>query len=157
MSAVTPSTPAAAAVSTIGASLSYKTSSSATSYTKLYSISRIPELDAAPEQVDVTPLSSDSRIYVPGVKDTNTIEFEGFMGKWGANGTAASSLVDEYAALKALTSSNVHYFKVEYADGSYDTFEGYPYARAAGSEVNNGQGYILAIVLTSGITFTAAS
>ena len=148
-------TPAAAGVSTLGVKLGYKTSSSATSYTDLYSISRVPELDAAPEQIDVTPLSSGSRIYVPGVKDTQTLEFEGWMGKWGAAGTAAASLVDEFAALRQLTSSNVHFWKVTFGDGSSATFEGYPYARSAGAEVNNGQGYILAIVLSSGITYAA--
>lgn len=149
----TPANVSHEALSTIGVTLSYSTTSSGT-YTKLYSISRVPELEGAPEQIDVTPLSSGSRLYTPGVKDNQTVEFEGWTGKWGLTG---GTLVDEYAALRALTSTNVHYFKIDYPDGSKQEFSGYPYARTAGSEVNGGQGYILAIILASAITFTAAS
>ncbi len=139
----------AAGVSTVGITVSYCTTSSGT-YTTLYSISRIPELEGAPELLDVTPLSADNRIYTPGVKDNSLLEFEGWKGKYGVGGT----LTDEYTALRALSGSTAYYWKIEYPDGSKNEFQGYPSARDAGAEVNNGLGYILSIVPASGVTYT---
>lgn len=146
----TTNTVASQAISTIGVKLSYSATATGT-YTQLYSISRVPELEGSPEQVDVTPLSSDSRIYVPGVKDNQELEFEGWMGKWGAD---SANLVNEFAALRALDPSTAMFWQLDYPDGSKQTFSGYPSARVAGSEVNGGQGYILAITPASSITYT---
>lgn len=142
-------------VSTIGIALKYGTTSSAVT-TQLYSITNVPDMEGAPEQIDVTTLADSSRKYIPGVKANDALEFEGIKGKFGAEDAEDSALVDEFAALKALSSSTALYWELSYPDGSKHTWQGYPAARSSGSEVNGAATYVLAITPISDISFTAA-
>lgn len=44
-------------------------------YTKLVDIKDFPDLGATPDMIDVTTLSDNQRKYIPGVQDTQQLEF----------------------------------------------------------------------------------
>lgn len=143
-------------VSTIGIALKYGATAAAVS-TQLYSITNVPDMEGAPEQIDVTTLADSSRKYMPGVKANDALEFEGIKGKFGAEDAQDADLVDEFATLKALPATNALYWELAYPDGSKHTWQGYPSARSSGSEVNGAATYVLSITPISDIAFTAAS
>ena len=89
-----------AGLATIGIKLSYGTSQGNENMT-LWSISNVPELEGAPENIDVTPITFKSRNYTPGVKATEPFEFQGFRGKYGDPDATnkETSWVDEYSEL----------------------------------------------------------
>lgn len=62
------------ALSTIYTFLMHKASSSS-EYTKLMDITGAPALRPAPEMIDVSDLSHDTHLYIPGMKDTNDRAF----------------------------------------------------------------------------------
>lgn len=62
------------ALATIYTFLMHK-ASSASEYTKLADITSSPALRPAPEMIDVSDLSHDSHLYIPGMKDTNDRSF----------------------------------------------------------------------------------
>ena len=122
--------------------------------TVLWSISSIPELEGAPENIDVTPITYGSRVYVPGVKSTEPFEFNGFRGKYGdpSSGTE-EGYVDEFAALKAIDGQLTNW-ELEWPDGSKHTWSGTPTTRAAAAEVNDGLGYVLNIMPSTEVKYT---
>lgn len=62
------------AISTYKVFLMYKASSSA-EYTKLVDVKEFPDLGAAPEAIETTTLSDSMRKYIPGIQDTESLEF----------------------------------------------------------------------------------
>lgn len=51
------------------------TSGGTTTYTKLVDIKDFPDLGGAPELLDTTTLSDKMRTYIPGIQDTEGLEF----------------------------------------------------------------------------------
>jgi hypothetical protein len=136
-------------ISSIGATLKYGATASPT--TRLYSLLSIPEMGGARESIDVTTLADDARVFAPGVRANDALEFTGFKGFYGADGT-----VDEYAALRALSPTAAQYWEITWPDGSKDSWQGYPDCRSSGQEVNGAPTYILNIIPATSLNFTPA-
>lgn len=62
-------------ISTYKTYLMYKTTTSATQYTKLVDIKSFPDMGGEPERIDVTTLSDPQRKYIPGVQDISSSTF----------------------------------------------------------------------------------
>ena len=62
------------AISTYKVFLMYKATAQA-EYTKLIDIKEFPDLGAAPEAIETTTLSDPMRTYIPGIQDTEDLEF----------------------------------------------------------------------------------
>jgi hypothetical protein len=142
-------------ISSKGVQFSYGTD--ATCSTKLYSIFSTPEVGGAPEMIDVTTLSDEAQVGMPGLPANDAMEFSGFRGKYGAAGTAEASLVDEYAALRALDPHTMYYQMITWPDGSKDSWQGTLHARPSEAEVNGKLTYKLTSIPATKITTTAAS
>lgn len=140
-----------AGIASKGCKLKYGTAEGQAS-TTLWSISSIPELEGAPENIDVTPITFPSRVYVPGVKATEPFEFQGFRGKYGDPDGEESAYTDEFRALKALD-GKLTYWELEWPDGSKHTWAGTPTTRAAAAEVNDGLGYVLNIMPSTPVEY----
>lgn len=141
-----------AGIASIGCKLKYGTTEGQTANV-LWSISNVPELEGAPENIDVTPITFGSRVYVPGVKATEPFEFQGFRGKYGDPDGEESAYKDEFAELKLLD-GKLTYWELEWPDGSKHTWAGTPNTRAAGAEVNGGLGYVLNIMPSTPVEYT---
>lgn len=63
------------ALATIYTFLMHKASGSGSEWTKLMDITGSPALRPAPEMIDVSDLSHDSHLYIPGMKDTKDRAF----------------------------------------------------------------------------------
>lgn len=61
------------AISTYLVQLMYKATGS--EYTKLVNIKDFPDLGGAPDMIETTTLSDPMRTYIPGVQDTQQLEF----------------------------------------------------------------------------------
>lgn len=141
-----------AGIASIGCKLKYGTSAEAVTNT-LWSISNVPELEGAPENIDVTPITFDARTYVPGVKATEPFEFTGFRGKYGDPEADESTWTDEYSALTKLNGT-LTYWQLEWPDGSSHAWSGIPTTRAGSTEVNGALTYVLNIMPSSTIKYT---
>lgn len=144
-----------APIASKGVLFSYGTD--ATAATKLYSIYSIPEIGGAPEMIEVTTLNDDAQVGMPGLPANDAMEFGGYRGKYAVAGTAAASLVDEYAALRALDPHTLYYQKILWPDGSSDTWQGYLHAHPSEVEVNGKLAYKLVSIPATKITTTAES
>lgn len=64
------------AISTCPAVLKYDSSATETpNWTKLCDIKDFPDLGGAPESLETTTLSDDSKTYIPGIKDQPAFDF----------------------------------------------------------------------------------
>lgn len=72
-------------------------SGSSVTYTKLIDIKDFPDLGGAPENLETTTLSDGMRTYIPGIQDSEALEFT-------ANYTAA-----DFATLNALSGQQNQY------------------------------------------------
>lgn len=66
------------------------TSTDGSQYEKLIDIKSFPDLGGAPEMLETTTLSDAAKIYIPGIQDSDALEFESNYTK------------DDYTKLKAL-------------------------------------------------------
>lgn len=62
--------------STYGVYLMYKSTDTATEYTKLCDIKSYPDLGGSPERLDATTLSDGMRVYIEGIQDTEEMTFD---------------------------------------------------------------------------------
>lgn len=144
-----------AGIANIGCKLQYTTTDDG-SYTVLWSISNVPELEGAPENIDVTPIIYGSRVYVPGVKAIEPFEFESWCGKYGDSSGEESAYTDEFATLQSMNGTE-YYWKLAWPDGSCHSWKGMPNTRSAATEVNGGLGYVLNIMPSTVFTYNAAT
>lgn len=78
---------------TMGTFLMYK-ASGGSEYTKLVDITEYPDLNAVPEQIDVTTLSDWMHKYIPGLEDSGgQMEFSTYLS--AADMTKVSALANE--------------------------------------------------------------
>lgn len=145
-----------APISNIGALLSYSATSTGT-YTSLYSITSVPDLGGAPEQIDVTTIYDSMRKNIPGVQANDDLEFQGLRGEFAAPNAASSALVDEYGVLSALDNDTAYYWKLTYPDGSTHTWGAYPRTHQNGFGVNEALTYTLTLTVITDITYTAGT
>lgn len=143
-----------AGIATIGCKLKWGTS--ANSVTKvLWSISNVPELEGAPENIDVTPITFSSRIYAPGVKGTEPFEFTGFRGIYGDPNAEnkETEWTDEYSALESQSGKSL-YWELEWPDGSKHSWVGVCNPRSGSAEVNGALTYVLNIMPSTEVVYT---
>lgn len=144
-----------AGIATIGCKLKWGTTST-TVTNVLWSISNVPELEGAPENIDVTPITFASRIYTPGVKATEPFEFTGFRGVYGdpKSENKETEWKDEFSALVAQNGKNL-FWEMEWPDGSKHTWAGTCNARSGSGEVNGALTYVLNIMPSTEVKYTA--
>lgn len=123
------------AISTIGTKLGYKLTAVATEYVNAPYLQEVPELGAAPEQIDVTVLTDTIRKNVPGVQDLGDLAFTFIYDK------------DTFQALKALT--GVIFWQVILPDGVKFEFSAIPSIAMGSAAVNAALSYTLSMSIQS--------
>ena len=124
--------------------------------TVLYSIISTPDMGSEPEMIPTTTLQDNRATGIPGVAGNEALAFGGLIGKFGPPDALPAALVDEYAALRALSQTTAIPWEIEWPDGSKDAWQGYPSVRANGAEVNGALGYTLSVIPITDFTFTPA-
>lgn len=144
-----------AGLATIGIKLKWGTAEGSETNT-LWSISNVPELEGAPENIDVTPITFASRIYTPGVKGTEPFEFQGFRGIYGDPDSTnkETDWKDEYSELVEQNGKSL-FWKIEWPDGSTHAWAGIGNARSGSAEVNGALTYVLNIMPSTQVKYTA--
>ena len=134
-----------AGILTKGIKLSYKTSSSGSTYTELTNLMEIPEIgNGEKEMIDVTVLTDDVKKSIAGLGDSaQTLAFKFLYVK------------DQFNTLAAMDSSTE--WKVEMPDGVNATFTGTPAVKFDSAAPNAALTYTLSIGVESKITFNAAA
>ncbi|MBQ0099701.1 MAG: phage tail protein [Firmicutes bacterium] len=126
-----------------GITLSYKASSSASTYTDLTNLQEIPELgNTAPEKIDVTVLSDSAKKSIAGLGDT--AQDLGFKFLYDS---------DQFEDLVALDEDVSISWKVSLPDGEEATFTGTPSVKLDGVGVNSAITYTLTVSVDSLIAF----
>ena len=128
------------------------TSGSSTTYAKLVDIKEFPDLGGEPEAVEITTLSDSMRRYIPGIQDTEALEF-----------TCNYTLAD-YQTLVALANTQVEY-AVWFDDGTAQTpggalgkwsFTGALSVYVNGGGVNDPREMTVTIMPSTVISFSAS-
>lgn len=134
-----------AGILTKGIKLSYKTSSSGSTYTELTNLMEIPEIgNGEKEMIDVTVLTDDVKKSIAGLGDSaQTLAFKFLYVK------------EQFNTLAALDSSID--WKVEMPDGVNATFTGTPAVKFDSAAPNAALTYTLSIGVESKITFNSAA
>ena len=134
-----------AGILTKGIKLSYKTSSSGSTYTELTNLMEIPEIgNGEKEMVDVTVLTDDVKKSIAGLGDSaQTLAFKFLYVK------------EQFNTLAAMTNSTD--WKVEMPDGVNATFTGTPSVKFDSAAPNAAITYTLSIGVESKITFNDAA
>lgn len=126
-----------------GTKLSYKNDAS---FVELGGVKTIPAMGSDPEKVDVTDLMSETRQYIAGLPDSDTLEFA-FVYK-----------SKNFADVHTIVAANKEYeFKVEYPDGASVAFTGKPVLKTSSIEVNGALEFSLSIVCSKAPVFTPAA
>ena len=134
-----------AGILTKGIKLSYKTSSSGSTFTELTNLMEIPEIgNGEKEMIDVTVLTDDVKKSIAGLGDSaQTLAFKFLYVK------------EQFNTLAAMDSSTD--WKVEMPDGVNATFTGTPAVKFDSAAPNAALTYTLSIGVESKITFNAAA
>lgn len=142
------------AISTYKVFLMHK-ASGGTDYTKLIDIKEFPDLGAAPEAIETTTLSDPMRTYIPGIQDTEDLEFTANYDKTDYNTLVALKGTEhDFAVWFGGTESN----GVATPTGSEGkfSFTGQLNVYAVGGGVNEVVDMNITITPSSVITFTAS-
>lgn len=126
-----------------GATLSYNDGETVK---EIGGVKSIPAMGADPEKVDVTHLKSEKKAYIPGLQDTDNMEFA--IIYQGSNFTDVHTLVAQNKSVP---------WTVTYADGLKCEFTGVPSYKFDGVEVNQALGFNLVVVVSEGPDFTPAA
>ena len=134
-----------AGILTKGIKLSYKTSSSGSTYTELTNLIEIPEIgNGDKEMIDVTVLTDDVKKSIAGLGDSaQTLAFKFLYAK------------EQFTTLMAMTDSTS--WKVEMPDGVNATFTGTPSVKFDSAAPNAALTYTLSIGVESKIEFNSAA
>lgn len=127
-----------------GITLAYNSGTSTTPvWTDIPDLQEIPDLGAAPENVEVTTLADSSKRYISGLKDYGELAFTFLYDNEGAT--------SNYRILKGLE-GGVEEWQVEFPDGTTFTFEGEVATVIAGAGTNAALTFTANIALNSDIT-----
>lgn len=133
------------AYSTIGTKLSYKTTSTGTTYTQLCKIKSYPDLGGAPENLETTDLEDTFQTFVPGVQSMDQMEF-----------TANYNPTDYAAVVAAIPSDGAElYYELDFgAAGAQGKFQwsGVHSVRVSGGDVNAVREMVITVIPSSAIT-----
>lgn len=125
-------------------------SKTGTNYKILYPIKDYSDLGGAPESIDVTTLSDHVRHSVPGLQDTDNVEFTSNYDKTDFQaGKALEGTEGTYAVAFGSSAAN----KVG-SEGIFE-FKGYLTVAVSGGGVNDAREMVTTINLTSDIEFSA--
>lgn len=137
------------AYSTIGTKLSYKTTSTGTTYTQLCKIKSYPDLGGAPESLETTDLEDTYQTFCEGVRSMDSLEF-----------TANFNPTDYTAVVNAIPSSGDIYYKLEFgssgSEGNF-TWTGTHSVRVNGGDVNAVREMTITVIPSSAITYAASA
>lgn len=131
--------------------LMHGTGTGTVTYSKLLDIKEFPDLGGQPESVEVTTLSDSMRRYVPGIQDTEALEF------------LANYVLADYQTCKALENKQEKY-AVWFDDGTANAptgelgkweFTGALSVYVTGGGVNDPREMQLTIMPSTVITFNA--
>lgn len=128
------------------------TGSGTITYSKLLDIKDFPDLGAAPETIEITTLSDSMRRYIPGIQDTEALEF------------TANYILADYQACVALANTDTPY-AVWFDNGTAQTpsgslgkwsFTGKLSVYVTGAGVNDAREMKITITPSTVITFSAS-
>lgn len=108
-------------------------------------VKSVPALGSDPEKVDVTHLGSGRKAYIPGIQDTDNLEFA--IVYQGSNFKDIHTLVNQNKSVE---------WTIKFPDGLEAAFKGVPSYKFDGVEVNSALGFSLVIVVSEGPDFTPA-
>lgn len=129
-----------AAVSSVGTKLGYKTLEATATYTDVPYLQAVPELGAAPEQIDVTTLIDTIKKTVPGTMDLGDLSFEFIYDK------------TTFQAVKALTGTI--FWQVQFSDNTKFSFTAIPTVVMGSAAVNGALSYKISMSLQSAMAVT---
>ena len=125
--------------------ISYKVGAGA--YTEIPYLMEVPELGGAPEKIDVTTLSSDVKMYIPGIKDLGDLAFKFLYDN--------SSSTSNYRVLKGLADAGAKAsFQIEYPDTSKHVFDAIPAVKMDSGAINGALTFSVTMLLQSDIAVT---
>lgn len=140
-------------ISTYKTYLMYKSTTSATAYTKLIDIKNFPDLGGEPERIDVTTLSDGVRKYIPGIQDLSSFSFNcNYIPAdyQKINGMAGTEY--EFSIWVGATTSNNENVP-DGSNGKWD-FSGQITCFKAGGDVNAAQDMTVVLFPTTDFKFT---
>jgi hypothetical protein len=125
-----------------GIKLSYKASSSSSSYTDLTNLQEIPDLGGSADSVEVTTLDDAAHMYINGLKDYgDSLDFTFLYVK------------AQFDTLNGLSGENDWKVTLPGASTGACTFKGEPSVRLNGVGVNDALTYTLSIKPTTALTW----
>lgn len=107
--------------------------------TPIAAVKSVPALGGDPEKVDVTHLGSEKKAYIPGLQDSDNLEFA--IVYQGKNFKDIHTLVNEKKEQEWL---------ITFPDGLTSKFKGQPDYKFDGVEVNAALGFNLVVVVSEG-------
>ena len=114
------------------------------SYKKLYGLFSVPEMEGAPDQIDVTNLEDGSRRSINGLGAASTLEFQFYATESETDTT--EQVRDTWNILRGYQTAGTELlWKLEYPDGEGYTWKGKCSVRRQAAEVNTAIRFTLTI------------
>lgn len=127
------------------------TGSTEPSYKKLYGLSKVPEMEGAPDQIDVTNLEDGSRRSINGLGAASTLDFQ-FYATEGETDTS-EQVRDTWNILRGYQIADTELmWKLEYPDGEGYTWKGKCSVRRQAVEVNTAIKFTLTVDKSTPLT-----
>ena len=116
-----------------------------TTYIELEYLMEVPEFGGAPEKIDVTVLSDDSKRYINGIKDYGDLVFKFLYDNKDAD--------SNYRLLKDLSDGNTEAtFKMAYPDGTAHQFVAIPAVKMDSGAINGALTFTATMTMTGDVT-----
>ena len=120
-------------------------------YKSLYGLYSVPEMEGAPEQVDVTNLEDSSRRSINGLGAASNLEFLFYATEDETDTT--TQIRDTWNILRGYQTAGTELmWKLEYPDGEGFTWKGKCAVRRQATEVNNAIKFTLTVETATALT-----
>lgn len=120
-------------------------------YKSLYGLYSVPEMEGAPEQVDVTNLEDSSRRSINGLGAASNLEFLFYATEDETDTT--TQIRDTWNILRGYQTAGTELmWKLEYPDGEGFTWKGKCAVRRQATEVNNAIKFTLTVDTATALT-----
>lgn len=117
-------------------------------YKSLYGLYSVPEMEGAPDQIDVTNLEDGSRRSINGLGAATTLEFQFYATEDETD--TASQVRDTWNILRGYQTADTELmWKLEYPDGEGHTWRGKCSVRRQATEVNTAIRFTLTVDRTT--------
>lgn len=121
------------------------------SYKSLYGLFSVPEMEGAPEQIDVTNLEDGSRRSINGLGAASNLEFRFYATEDETDTT--TQIRDTWNILRGYQTAGTELmWKLEYPDGEGFTWRGKCTVRRQATEVNNAIKFTLTVDTATALT-----